>query len=133
MRSWTSPTRRVNKLIRPGDVAALIAVLALAAVLAPVLSGFFSGGAAVVEVYKDGRLVRTALLAEDAEFTVSGDYENVITISGGRVRVSHSDCPGGDCVRSGEISEAGRSIFCLPNGVEVRLSGGEPEVDAIAG
>ena len=53
----TYPSRRVNKLIRPGDVAALVAVLLLAAALVFAIGAFLSGGGGTVEVYKDGRLV----------------------------------------------------------------------------
>ena len=44
------------------------------------------------------------------------------------------DCPTQDCVHTGWISYTGQTIVCLPNGVEVRLTGGgaEPEIDGVS-
>ena len=37
--------------------------------------------------------------------------------------MAQSDCPGGDCVRTGTITRAGQSIVCLPEQVVVQLTG----------
>ena len=50
----------------------------------------------------------------------------------GRVAVTYADCPGTDCVHSGWVSAAGRAVVCLPNRVEIRLTGA-PGVDAVVG
>lgn len=116
---------------RPGDAVAAAAVLLCALALA---AGFFlaarQGGSVAVQVYQDGVLLWEHPLDRDGEFQVSGSYENLVVVKDGRVAVTESTCPGGDCVHSGWISAPGRSIVCLPNRVEVRLTGGDG-VDAV--
>jgi len=46
--------------------------------------------------------------------------------------IAESTCPGNDCVHSGKIHSAGRSIVCLPNRVEIRITG-ESDVDYVVG
>ena len=115
-----------------GDVAA-IAGIALLAVLVFVL--FLPKGnspAACAEIYQNGKLVKTVQLAEDQEFTVTGAYTNTVTVRDGKIAVTQSDCPGEDCVRCGWISGTGRSIVCLPNGLELRVVG-NTDVDFVVG
>lgn len=119
---------------RAGDAAAIAAVvLAALAMIVFFLFSAAKGGAVTVRVYQDGELIREMPLSTDTEFTVRGDYENRITVRGGRAAVTQSDCPGEDCVHSGWIDRPGRSIVCLPNRVEIRLEGGETadDVDAV--
>lgn len=47
--------------------------------------------------------------------------------------VSTSDCPTGDCVRTGVITRAGQSIVCLPGRIVVTLEGAQTDFDVIAG
>lgn len=84
-----------------------------------------------VQIWQDGALLYELPLDTDTELTVGGKYENTVTIRGGAVCVSHATCPGGDCVRSGSIRDAGRGIVCLPNRLEIRLVGASG-VDAVA-
>lgn len=116
-----------------GDFAAIGAVLALAAVVFALFLPARSGDAAVVEIYQNGERLRCFPLNADRQFTVTGDYTNVVTISGGKVAITESNCPGGDCVSCGWASSAGRSIVCLPNGVEIRIVGAQSEVDFVVG
>ena len=119
---------------RKGDIAAIIIVIALIiGTWAALIPGADTGAAA--QIYLDGKLVHEMPLDVDAEYTVSGDYDNVVVVSRGSVSIKESDCPGADCVHSGAVSDAGRSIVCLPNRVEVRVIGGndEPEVDFVVG
>lgn len=87
---------------------------------------------AAVEIYQNGELVKTMPLSEDGVFTLHGSFTNEITVSGGKVCFSASDCPGQDCVLCGSISAAGRSLVCLPNAVEVRITAGG-DVDFVVG
>ncbi len=75
-----------------------------------------------VEIFRNGEKIHTFPLTETRTFSVEGEYKNVISIENGRVAITESDCPGTDCVRTGWISAAGRSIVCLPNRVEVRIT-----------
>lgn len=83
-----------------------------------------------VEVFRNGEKVYEFSLKEDRNFTVEGEYINVIAIKDGRVSIVESDCPGTDCVHTGWISSAGKSIVCLPNRVEVRVTSFD-EVDFV--
>ena len=84
----------------------------------------------MVSVYQDGTLIKEVSLNSDTEFVIEGEYKNVVTIKDGKAGITESDCPGTDCVHSGWIHEAGRSIVCLPNRVELRIEG-TSEVDFV--
>ena len=112
----------------------LIAILSVIALI--ILSSFVfwkvvgtEEGSRVV-VYEDGKVIREIPLTEETEFVVEGLYTNKIAVRDGKAAVIESDCPGGDCMHSGWISESGRSIVCLPNRVEVRIEG-ESDVDFV--
>ena len=112
----------------------LIAILIVIALI--ILSSFVfwkvvgtEEGSRVV-VYEDGKVIREIPLTEETEFVVEGLYTNKIAVRDGKAAVIESDCPGGDCMHSGWISKSGRSIFCLPNRVEVRIEG-ESDVDFV--
>lgn len=116
-----------------GDVLAigLVIVLAVSTLL------FFLPGkneaAVAVEIYHQGVRVKTLSLTGEESYVLTGDYTNVITVSQGKVSITSSDCPGMDCVHSGAISASGRSLVCLPNGVEVRIVGRTDDVDFVVG
>ena len=116
-----------------GDFVAIVAVLALAAAVFALFLPSRNSSAAVVEIYRNGERLHSFPLNVDRQFTVTGDYTNVVTISGGKVAITESSCPGGDCVSCGWASSAGRSIVCLPNGVEIRIVGADSEVDFVVG
>lgn len=60
------------------------------------------------------------------------DYPLTIQMEEGRVCVSHSSCPGADCVHSGWISSSGRQIVCLPNQLILTVTGiSTPQVDGV--
>ena len=112
----------------------LIAILIVIALI--ILSSFVfwkvvgtEEGSRVV-VYEDGKVIREIPLTEETEFVVEGLYTNKIAVRDGKAAVIESDCPGGDCMHSGWISESGRSIVRLPNRVEVRIEG-ESDVDFV--
>ena len=115
-----------------GDILAIAAVVVLAVGLLIffVPKGDTAGGA--VQVYQDGKLLRKFPLNTDESFEINGDYHNTLEIRNGKVAITHSDCPGGDCLSSGWIGTAGRSIVCLPNRVEIRIVG-KSDVDFVVG
>lgn len=117
---------------RKGDILAVAAVVALAAaVFLLFLPGKAEAGA--VEVYQEGKLLKTLSLAEDAQFVLTGECTNTVTVRDGAVAITASDCPGEDCVGCGWIRTPGRSIVCLPNAVELRLVGVDSDVDFVVG
>ena len=114
-----------------GDIFAIV----LATVVAILVSVVFwtkigSEDGTMVSIYQDGELIREVSLSETNEIMVEGDYTNKILVKDGKAAIVESDCPGTDCVHSGWIHEAGRSIVCLPNRVEVRIEGAS-EVDFV--
>ena len=118
---------------RLGDVLAAVLVIALAAA---VFVCFLPGRAnepEAVEIYQDGKLIRTLPLDENTEFSVDGKYRNTVTIRAGQVAIIESNCPGEDCVACGWASGSGRSIVCLPNAVEIRIVADSGDVDFVVG
>jgi len=118
-----------------GDLIAVGAVLFLAAAVFMLFLPSPAQGGAQVEIYKDGKLHSSYPLDADRSIDIDGEYHNTVVIEGGRVCVAQSDCPGADCVHSGSISDVGRSIVCLPNRVEIRISGAASNdgVDIVVG
>ena len=103
------------------DIAAIGAIVLLAVLaLAFFLPGKDSQGA-YAEIYQDGKRIKTVSLQENQQFTVTGKYTNVIAVENGKIAVIASDCPGEDWVHCGWLESAGRSIVCLPNGLEIRV------------
>ncbi len=73
-------------------------------------------------------------LTEDSERTViSRGVTLTVTVSGGALYVSSSDCRDGICRSTPQISRAGQSIVCAPAGVVLRVVGGEAYVDGVSG
>lgn len=121
--------------LRPRLLDSLVAaaVLALAAVCAACTWGGGTGQlTAVVEI--DGVEADRFFLDHSGAHTYpAGDYTLTVEETEEGVRVSHSDCPTQDCVRTGTISRSGQSIVCLPARLSVTLTGGGAEVDAVIG
>ena len=113
------------------DLLPIAMVLILAAA---VFALFLPSGtpAKYAEVYRNGVLLERIPLNNDGTFLIEGDYTNIITVSNGKIAVTESDCPGGDCKNCGWLSTAG-SIVCLPNAVEVRVIAGDDHVDIVVG
>ncbi|MBO4584805.1 MAG: NusG domain II-containing protein [Clostridia bacterium] len=112
-------------------------IIAAALLLAAAVFLFFlpkgETGRLYAEISKNGEVIASLPLDTDAEYVVNGDYENVVTISDGSAFFSSSNCPNEDCVHTGKLTKAGQLAVCLPNGVTLRIVGGEGDVDAIAG
>ena len=116
-----------------GDILAiaLVALLALSVALC-FMPDRIGNEDAVIQIFQDGKLIREIPLDEDTSLEIDGDYSNIISVQDQRVSISDSNCPGQDCMHSGWMSEAGRSIVCLPNRVEVRISGSS-DIDFVVG
>ena len=61
--------------------------------------------------------------------TEDGSSFNELVIENGTADVTDAGCPDKLCVMMHVISHTGESIICLPNRLEIRIEGGEPEVD----
>ena len=116
-----------------GDYLAVAVTLLLAAVVFLAFLPRETGDTPMAEIYLDGTLVRRVSLDTSAEFSVTGDYMNTVTVRDGKIAVTESDCPGGDCVHSGWIGPSGRSIVCLPSRMEIRIVSAPGDVDFVVG
>lgn len=116
-----------------GDMVAVAVVVLLAVLVFVLFLPKEDTSAAYAEIYQDGKLIKTVSLAVDQEFTVTGKYTNTVTVCDGKIAVTQSDCLGGDCVSCGFVDSAGRSIVCLPNGLEIRVMAGSGNVDFVVG
>jgi hypothetical protein len=105
----------------------LIVVLAVVALLAwPLAASAGSAGARVEITGPDG--FTGVSLADEASLVVAGSSgEVLVEVSGDHVRVAEADCPDQVCVRTGAVAAAGSVIACVPNGVVVRVTGGESD------
>ena len=123
-----------NRLgFQQGDIFAVALVVMLAVVTVFCFLPKDDSVARVAEIYLDGERIETLDLNKDQMVSIDGNYHNTVTVSGGKVAITASDCPGEDCVHSGAITAPGRSIVCLPNGVEVRVVGQSADVDFVVG
>ena len=118
---------------KKGDLLAIAAVLVLAAVTFLFFLPRSSTEPAAAQIYQNGRLVMTVSLDQPREFPVVGEYCNTVTVEGGSIAITASDCPGQDCVHSGAIHSPGRSLVCLPNALEIRVVSGQSDVDFVVG
>lgn len=115
--------------IKPGDIV-IIATVLLSAVF-----GIFPwqahGEKAVL--YCDGEAVKEFDLDSDCNYVFESEYNNMIVIENGTVRIESADCPDKVCVHTKAISKSGQTICCLPNKVIIRIVGKSPETDVISG
>ena len=111
------------------DVIVVLAVIALAALSAmTVWRGGTETGALTAVVTADGqeidRFAPADLLDAPRTYSYNGVTLTVAEEDGNGLRVSSSDCPTQDCVRTGTISRGGQSIVCLPARIIIQLTGG---------
>lgn len=118
---------------RKGDWLAIAAVLLLALCVGLCFLPSNAPESPCAEIYHKGEKIKTLLLREDQTFTISDRYVNEITVSGGRIAITASDCPGEDCVHSGWTDSSGKVIVCLPNKVEIRIVSARDDVDFVVG
>ncbi|OGD78493.1 MAG: hypothetical protein A2Y64_09445 [Candidatus Coatesbacteria bacterium RBG_13_66_14] len=112
--------------LKPLDIPLAVALSAAAAI--PWMLPEEPGATAVV-TYPGGE-IRVGL-DEERTLVLEGPVgETVVRIEGGRAWVESSDCPQKLCVKMGGIDKAGEAVWCVPNGVGVRIEG-EGGVDAV--
>lgn len=125
-----------NKWLKLGDFAIFAVILLLAA---GVWARFalLQADAVFGEIWKDGELYERVRLADGYQTTITVQGEsvtNVIEIDGRRMRVAQSDCHDRVCVHSGWIERSGQIAVCLPNKMEIKITGGQAsDVDAVVG
>ena len=88
--------------------------------------GNLSGGTGdAVLVIREGQEIDRVPLTEEVQSRVySGrGYTLRVEIREGSVRVTETNCPGQDCLRTGAIHRPGQRIICLPAGIVMELTG----------
>ena len=114
---------------RKGDLLAAGFVLLLVLISALLLPRLTADSSRFAQIYQDGALVREVPLDVEQTFQIRGSYTNTVTVQDGKIAVTHSDCPTNDCVHMGWLRDGG-AIVCLPNRVEIRLTG-DSDVDVV--
>lgn len=113
-------------------MCALILLLALGLTLG-LHAGAKTDGAQVVVSAGGTQVLQKPLEGTEGRFPIEGEYPLTVCISGGRVWVEDSHCPGGDCQAQRPISRPGQSIVCLPGRITVAIRGGDGAADLIVG
>lgn len=116
----------------PADLIPIAAVLVLA--LAVWLLTLPGGVGGYVEIaVADQPALLYPLDRNDTVELNSRGVSLTVVIDNGTAYVAEADCRDGVCRSMGRISREGQSIVCAPAGVVVRIVGGEPYADGIAG
>lgn len=127
-----------HKMIRfrLGDCLIFAAILAIAAGIW-IRFAVIQADAVYGEIWKDGALYEQIKLESGYRTTITVEGEqvtNVIEVDGLRMRVVQANCHDQVCIRSGWIDRAGQIAVCLPNHLEIKITGGQPsDVDAVVG
>lgn len=115
------------------DMVAIFGVALLAVLVFLLFLPKSHGADSYAQIYLEGKLVKTVSLAQEQTFSVTGAYSNTISVRDGKIAVIASNCPGEDCVHCGWVEKPGRSIVCLPNGLEIRIVAENSDVDFVVG
>ena len=120
------------RIIKKADIILFICLILIGGALSYLaFSGSSTGDLVVVKV--NGEVYGKYSLTKDRTITVNRDgHMNKITIKGGKVQVSKSNCKNQVCVKQGSISSTHQSIVCIPNRVVVSIEGKDGEYDVIS-
>lgn len=113
-----------------GVVAVIVSVLAFFLYFVNADSG------SIVIVEKDGEVIETLSLEQDAERVYEFDGEtNTLVIEDGKAKITDANCPDGICSQHKSINKSGESIICLPHKLVVTVSNdkeNDDDIDAVA-
>lgn len=120
------------RIIKKADIILFICLILIGGALSYLaFSGSSTGDLVVVKV--NGEVYGKYSLTKDRTITVNRDgHMNKITIKGGKVQVSKSNCKNQVCVKLGSISTTHQNIVCIPNKVVVSIEGKGGEYDVIS-
>ena len=127
----------MNLSLRKADFL-LFFIFAAAALISAVSYPRPAEGKEMVRIISSGEEFGTYHLEKDETIEiVTEGHRNVVIIQDGIVHMDYSNCKNQICVHTGEISDKGETIVCLPNYVIVEIigkgEGGENDegIDAI--
>ena len=111
---------------------ALICVVLVLAAVASIPLFRASAPSHQAQIFSNGELNRTVILAIDQEFTVPcpGGY-NTVTVKNGKIAVTEASCPDQYCVQR-MFCDGGTPIVCLPNKLVIEFLG-DQEIDGKIG
>ena len=110
--------------LRKADILLFFSFLALAALIAALPLVRSSGNEQKVRIISGGELVGIYPLDNDIDVEVKHDgHLNIVSIKDKKVHMEYSDCRNQICVHTGEITQTGDTIVCLPNYVIVEITG----------
>ena len=120
------------RIIKKADIILFICLILIGGALSYLaFSGSSTGDLVVVKV--NGEVYGKYSLTKDRTITVNRDgHMNKITIKGGKVQVSKSNCKNQVCVKQGSIYTTHQNIVCIPNRVVVSIEGKGGEYDVIS-
>ena len=120
------------RIIKKADIILFICLILIGGALSYLaFSGSSTGDLVVVKV--NGEVYGKYSLTKDRTITVNRDgHMNKITIKGGKVQVSKSNCKNQVCVKQRSISTTHQNIVCIPNRVVVSIEGKGGEYDVIS-
>jgi hypothetical protein len=124
-----------RKFIKKREIIILSALLAAALIFFVFFYSFTPMPTAALITY--GGESFAIPISYDKTFTlreISGNEnapDMTFEIKDGGIAVKESDCPDGDCIKTGFINRAGAAAVCVPNKVTVTLSGSEKTFDAV--
>lgn len=121
--------------------ALLIAVFGAAALIFGVRLFAGSGEALTAEISLNGTVTESVVLSslpqQGRHVTLENNGETLtVLLEQDGVSVTDSTCRGHDCVHTGKITKAGRSIVCLPGRIVITLKnsdGKTSDIDIYAG
>ena len=110
--------------LRKADFVLFFIFLAVAALIAAAPLMRSSGTKHMVRVISGREVVGIYPLETDIDIEVSQNgHLNIVSIQNNKVFMKSSDCKNQICVHTGEISQTGETIVCLPNSVIVEIIG----------
>ena len=117
-------------ILRPGDVAVLLAAGGLVIALTWWSWGAETGDSVVIRAA--GRIVKTAALTQPQTFSIAGPLGTTqIEIEPGRARVAADPSPRQLCVKQGWLTQSGQAALCLPNQVSLEIRGRRTAYDTL--
>ncbi|MBN8442046.1 MAG: NusG domain II-containing protein [Thauera sp.] len=119
-----------GRLLRPGDVAVVVAGLALCVYSAMTLWQGGTPDGAVVRA--GGKVVAELDLTRAQVLDVPGPLGTTrVEVEPGRARIAADPGPRQYCVRQGWLSRAGAVAICAPNQVSLTLTGRGEDYDSL--
>lgn len=81
-----------------------------------------------IEVYVDNKLYKTYDITDTAEVKIeTKEGYNIVKVHDGGVEVTEASCPDKICIKEGFIHKHSENIVCLPNKVNIKITGDNSE------